>query len=136
MALGAPAPASTDAPVRLAQSSYCPLCRMFLFLEHPERFMHIITRTRLLQFGRVHADADRELREWARMVRRKQYRTPLEVKVDFPSASFVGPWRTVFNIHGNAYRLVVDMRYDLGRVYVRHVVTHQEYDRLIRRGLL
>jgi hypothetical protein len=34
------------------------------------------------------------------------------------------------------HRLVVDMRYDLGRVYVRHVVTHAEYDRLMKRGLL
>lgn len=109
---------------------------MFLFLEHPQDFMHIITRTRLVQFAQAHAEADRDLREWARIVRRKQYRTPHEVKADFPSVSFVGPRRTVFNIHGNGYRLVVDMRYDLGRVYVRHIVTHQEYDRLGRRGLL
>jgi mRNA-degrading endonuclease HigB of HigAB toxin-antitoxin module len=26
-------------------------------------------------------------------------------------------------------RLVVDMRYDLGRIYIRHVLTHEEYDR-------
>jgi mRNA interferase HigB len=98
--------------------------------------MHIITRTRLTQFGRTHAEADGELREWVRVVRRKRYRMPHEVKADFPSASFVGPWKTVFNVCGNAYRLVVDVRYDLGRVYVRHVVTHQEYDRIGRRGLL
>lgn len=109
---------------------------MFLFLEHSQNFMHIITRARLVQFGRAHAEADRELREWARVVRRKQYSTPHEVKADFPSASFVGPWKTVFNIHGNDYRLVVDMRYDLGRVYVRHIVTHREYDRLGDKGLL
>jgi mRNA interferase HigB len=42
----------------------------------------------------------------------------------------------VFNIGGNKYRLVVDMRYDLGRIYIRHVVTHREYDRLMKRGLL
>lgn len=98
--------------------------------------MHIITRSRLVQFGRVHAEADSELRDWARIVRRRQYGTPLEVKVDFPSASFIGPWKTVFNIHRNDYRLVVDMRYDLGRVYVRHIVTHREYDRLMDKGLL
>ena len=42
----------------------------------------------------------------------------------------------MFNICRNKYRLVVDMRFDLGRVYVRHVVTHKEYDRLNKRGLL
>ena len=42
----------------------------------------------------------------------------------------------MFDIAGNRYRLVVDMRYDLGRVYIRHVVTHADYDRLMKRGLL
>jgi len=60
----------------------------------------------------------------------------LQVKRDFPTVDFVGPRKVVFNICGNRYRLVADMRYELGRVYVRHVVTHQDYDRLIRRGLL
>jgi len=48
----------------------------------------------------------------------------------------VGSSKVIFNICGNRYRLVVDMRYDLGRVYVRHVVTHQEYDRLMKRDSL
>ena len=109
---------------------------MFLFLEHTESLMHIITRTRLTEFGRRHAEAIKELQEWARVLRRKRYRTPLEVKADFPSASFIGPWKTVFNICRNDYRLIVDMRYDLGRVYIRHVVTHREYDLLQRGGRL
>ena len=55
---------------------------------------------------------------------------------DFPRADFVGSSKFIFNICGNRYRLVVDMRYDLGRVYIRHVVTHQEYDRLMKRDSL
>jgi len=98
--------------------------------------MHIITRTRLTEFGKRHANAAAPLREWARVVRRKQYGEHLEVKRDFSTADFIGPRKVVFNICRNAYRLVVDMRYDLGRVYIRHVVTHAEYDRLMRRGLL
>jgi mRNA interferase HigB len=69
-------------------------------------------------------------------MRRKRYGKHLEVKADFPSADFIGNRKAVFNICDNKYRLVVDMRYDLGRIYVRHVVTHREYDRLIQRGLL
>jgi mRNA interferase HigB len=95
--------------------------------------MHIITRTRLTDFGREHPDAAGPLREWVRVMRRKQYRQRLQVKKDFPSVDFIGPRRAVFNIGGNKYRLVVDLRYDLGRIYVRHVVTHAEYDRLIRK---
>lgn len=98
--------------------------------------MHIITRSRLTAFGRQHADADGQLRDWVRVTRRKEYRSHLDVKRDFPTVDFVGARRAVFNICGNAYRLVVDMRYDLGRVYVRHIVTHAEYERLMKRGLL
>ena len=94
--------------------------------------MHIITRMRLTDFGREHTDADAALREWSRLMRRKRYRTPLEVRHDFPSVDFVGNYRAIFNIQRNKYRLVVDMRFDLGRIYIRHVVTHAEYDRLNR----
>ena len=98
--------------------------------------MHIITRTRLTEFGSRHHDADQLLRDWARIIRRKHYTRHLDVRRDFPRADFVGSSKVIFNICGNRYRLVVDMRYDLGRVYVRHVVTHQEYDRLMKRDSL
>ena len=98
--------------------------------------MHIITRTRLTEFGRKHAAASQQLRDWVRVMSRKRYEEHLDVRADFPNADFIGPRKVVSNICGNAYRLVVDMRYDLGRVYIRDVVTHAEYDRLITRQFL
>ena len=100
--------------------------------------MRIITRSRLVEFWGEHADAESDLREWERIILRKQYRQHLEVKADFPKVDFIGPRRAVFNIRHNAYRLVVDMRYDLGRgrVYIRHVLTHAEYDRVVKRKAL
>jgi mRNA interferase HigB len=91
---------------------------------------------RLTEFGRTLPDAAPQLREWVRFVRRKHYTGHRELRVDFPNADFIGPRKVVFNIGRNRYRLVVDMRYAHGRVYIPHVVTHQEYDRLIKRGLL
>lgn len=90
--------------------------------------MHIITRKRLQEFWHSHPDAEPPLRAWLTIVRAKSYTGPHEVRQDFATASFLGQWRTVFNIGGNKYRLVVDMRYDLGRIYIRHVLTHREYD--------
>jgi mRNA interferase HigB len=69
-------------------------------------------------------------------MRRKRYGQHLEVRKDFPHADFLGPRKVVFNIQHNAFRLVVDMRYDLGRIYIRHVITHQQYDRLMKRKRL
>lgn len=98
--------------------------------------MHIITRTRLTDFGRAHPDAAQQLRDWARVISRKHYRGHLELRADFPKADAIGARKVVFDICHNRYRLVVDMRYDLGRVYIRHVVTHGDYDLLMKRGLL
>lgn len=98
--------------------------------------MHVISRKRLLEFWRKHSDSQRPLRAWLAIVRTKSYLSPFEVRRDFPSASFLGSWWTVFNIGGNKYRLIVDMRYDLGWVYIRHVLTHQEYARRIRNSNL
>jgi mRNA interferase HigB len=64
------------------------------------------------------------------------YENPHQVRQDFGTASFLGGSRTVFNIGGNKYRLIVDMRYDLGRVYIREVLTHDEYDRKAQDGML
>ena len=96
--------------------------------------MHVITRKRLLEFWRKHSDSQRPLKAWLAIVRSKSYLSPDEVRRDFPSASFLGGTRTIFNIGGNKYRLIVDMRYDLGRIYIRHVLTHEEYNRRSRIG--
>lgn len=98
--------------------------------------VHVITRSRLTEFGARHADAVPALRAWVQIMRRKRYRNHLEVRADFPLSDFIGSRRAVFNIHGNAYRLVVDLRYDLGRVYIRHIVTHEAYTRLMKRDAL
>jgi mRNA interferase HigB len=76
------------------------------------------------------------LKSWLAVVRLKRYSNPPAVREDFASASFLGKWRTVFNIGGNKYRLVVDIRYDLVRIYIRHVLTHEEYMRRTQNGSL
>ena len=46
----------------------------------------------------------------------------------FPSADKVGQL-VVFNIAGNKYRLIASIHFNRGKVYVRNVLTHAEYDR-------
>lgn len=96
--------------------------------------VRIITETRLTAFWSTHPDAEIRLKAWRRLIRSASYAMPHETKVDFPAADFLGNCVTVFDIGGNKYRLVVTMRYDLQRVYIRHVLTHAEYDRKSRGG--
>jgi len=98
--------------------------------------LRIISRKALREFGEKHADAQGPLDAWYRILKGREYRSPHELRADFPTASFLGARRTIFNIGGNKYRLVVDMRYDLGRVYVRDVLTHEEYDQKSIEGTL
>lgn len=98
--------------------------------------MRIISRRRLREFWDEHAAAEAPLQTWYAIMKTKTYENPHQVREDFVTASFLGGSRTVFNVGGNKYRLVVDMRYDLGRVYVREVLTHDEYDRRTRDGTL
>ena len=98
--------------------------------------MRIITESRLTAFWREHPDAETPLKAWRRMMRSKTYETPHEVKADFSTADFLKNGTTVFDIGGNKYRLVVTMRYGMERVYIRHVMTHEEYDRRTKDGTL
>jgi mRNA interferase HigB len=98
--------------------------------------VHVISPKKLREFWSLHPDAERPLRSWLSVVEARRYASPHEVRQDFRSADFLGAWRTVFDIGGNKYRLVVDVRYDLGRIYVRHVLTHAEYDRRTAGGTL
>ena len=46
----------------------------------------------------------------------------------FPSADSVGRF-TVFNVKGNAYRLIAELNYRSGRIFLRRVLTHAEYSK-------
>ncbi|RIK24379.1 MAG: hypothetical protein DCC52_12525 [Chloroflexi bacterium] len=73
-------------------------------------------------------DAQIPLTRWHTVMRRENFRNWKELRTVFPSADFVDAW-VVFNIGGNKYRLITAIHFDRGRVFVRHVLTHQEYDK-------
>ena len=50
------------------------------------------------------------------------------MKAKYRSASIVGDNRVVFNVKGNAFRLVVRINYAYRVVCVRFIGTHAEYD--------
>ena len=58
------------------------------------------------------------------------WRTPHDIKDQFAGASICGNNRVVFNVGGNKYRLVVEVQYKAGIVWVKFVGTHAQYDRI------
>lgn len=89
--------------------------------------MHIISKTRLQEFGAKHADAQRPLLTWFKFVKKNVYSNHDELKKTFPTADKVGKY-TVFDIGGNKYRLITTIHYNRKKVFIRNVLTHADYD--------
>jgi mRNA interferase HigB len=90
--------------------------------------MHIISRKTLVIFWEGHTNAENALRSWFARTKRAEWQNLAELKQTFPAADQVGRL-TVFNIGGNRYRLIARVEYEQQRVYIRHVLTHAEYDK-------
>jgi mRNA interferase HigB len=89
--------------------------------------MHVITRKRLNDFAGRFPETKNALAEWYRQMKQNDFVSIIEVRKNFPSADKVGKL-TVFNIGGNKIRLVAAIHYNRKKIYIRHVLTHKEYD--------
>lgn len=92
--------------------------------------MRIIARGTLREFWGKYPDSEQPLRAWFDRVKKADWKTPTDVKVDYGNASFVAKNRIVFNIKGNDYQLVIAMNYESGIVYIRFIGTHREYNKI------
>jgi Uncharacterized protein conserved in bacteria len=89
--------------------------------------VHVISRKALKAFWEQHPDSRTALLRWFKVVRHTEFHNFTELRKTFPSADRVGSW-VVFNIGGNKYRLITSIHFNRGKVYIRHVLTHQEHD--------
>lgn len=90
--------------------------------------MHVITKSRIKQFYSQHPSAETSLRKWYKLTSLAEWQNFVELRQVFPSADQVGKL-TVFNIGGNNYRLISLVDYKYQKVFIRHVLTHAEYDK-------
>jgi mRNA interferase HigB len=89
--------------------------------------MRIITFARLKEFYEKYPDAESSFRNWNKITRLAKWQNFAELCETFSSADQVNKL-TVFNIGGNKYRLITYIDYQTKKVFVRHVLTHAEYD--------
>ena len=88
--------------------------------------MRVIGKPALLKFSERRRDALVPLMNWYRIARRADWGSLADVTSDFAHADIVGR-RTVFNIHGNHYRLIARVNYKTKRVFILYILTHVEY---------
>jgi mRNA interferase HigB len=90
--------------------------------------MHIISRKALKEFWEQHPDSESSLSRWFKIIDKSDFTNFADLRKTFPTADMVGNL-IVFNIGGNKYRLIVSIHFDRSKVYIRHVLTHAEYDK-------
>ena len=90
--------------------------------------VHVISRKKLRHFAERHPVAELPLMAWHKAVQHAEWRNFADVRAVFPSADQVGKF-TVFDIGGNKFRLIAVIHFNRSKVFIRNVLTHQEYDR-------
>lgn len=92
------------------------------------RNMRVITNRRLLEFAARHADASEPLQGWRKVMECVGYANFAELRLAFGTVDKVGELH-VFNIAGNKYRLIAFVHYGRQLCYIKHILTHTEYDK-------
>lgn len=90
--------------------------------------MHVISKKVLREFWEKCPDSKAPLTRWFKIMDKQDFGNFAELRATFPSADKVGDL-IVFNIGGNKYRLIASIHFNRGKVYVRHMLTHAEYDK-------
>ena len=90
--------------------------------------MLLVGKRLLVEFSRTHASVRQPMSAWVAEVEAAAWRSPIDVKARYPSASVMGDNRVVFNLKGNHFRLDAQINYSAQVVLVRRIGTHAEYD--------
>ena len=92
--------------------------------------MRVIAVRTLRGYWIAYPQAGQALLAWYEEAETAQWNSPNELKLQYRSASILTDKRVVFNIHGNTFRLIVDIEYRLKIVFVVWFGTHKQYDKL------
>lgn len=92
--------------------------------------MRIIAKRTLKEFWGKHPDSEEPLKAWYDEALKADWKSFNDIKAEFGSASILGNDRIVFNIKGNHYRLIVMILFAKGKIFIRFVGTHKEYDKI------
>ena len=96
--------------------------------------MHVISRRPFSDAARDFPNDAQALDAVYKILKSTSYKSPDELRYDFPSLDrmkFRDKW-WVINVGGNNLRLLFFADFEYGRVFVKHIVTHAAYDRLVK----
>ncbi len=90
--------------------------------------MHVISKKAWKDSVAADLAPEGPISEWYKVASSASWQNLMDVRKTYSHADFVDPY-TVFNIKGNNYRLVVKIEYCWQLIFVKHLLTHAEYER-------
>jgi mRNA interferase HigB len=92
--------------------------------------MRVIAVKTLKEYWEEFPQAEQALISWYDEAEAASWSNPNELKAQYRNASVLTAKRVIFNIHGNTYRLIVDIEYRLKIVFIVWFGTHKQYDKI------
>jgi mRNA interferase HigB len=89
--------------------------------------VHVISKSAWRAVVAVDPALESSINAWHKIATAASWGSIVEVRDAYPHADFVDPY-TVFNIKGNAYRLIVKIEYKWQIIFVKHLLSYDEYD--------
>ena len=93
-----------------------------------KRSVHVISKKAWRDAVVADATLEASIGAWHKIATDATWTSIVDVREVYPHADFVDPY-TVFKIKGNAYRLIVKIEYRWQMIFVKHLLTHEEYDK-------
>jgi mRNA interferase HigB len=106
----------------------CPMygeASAFFFIE--SLIMIVISKHALTDFYIEHSDTKSPLLSGHQIMKGSKFNNPNDMRKSFPQVDIVDGL-FVFNA-GRAYRLIAAIHFNTQKVFIRHILTHAEYDR-------
>ena len=88
--------------------------------------MHVISYKAIREYKAARPEAGAALDNWYHVSSACKWTSFAAVKQVLGSADWVKPY-VVFNIAGNKYRLIAEINFRSQTLFIRHILTHQEY---------
>lgn len=92
--------------------------------------MNVYNRSSLIAFYKRHSDCKATLEKWYHDVLSKNWKKPGDLTHDFNTARTIKNNRAIFKINENDYRLIAEINYQKGWVFIKFIGTHIQYERV------
>ncbi len=89
--------------------------------------MHIITKKRIIEAKQKYPNCASALDGWFKVAENNAFTSFTDLKKIFNSVDKVKNL-FVFDVGGNKLRLIASIHFNRKKIYIRHILTHKEYD--------